>query len=130
MGSALVNIPELGRAGSGNYHWIFEQENISLAQETGFSETIQAGYAKANSWGPEEQWDRFNSEVTKKALVDGDARTLKNIFEKREAYLEKAREIIKEYSEKYGEKYLGIKKDHRNKTRIEYVYPITISRKP
>jgi hypothetical protein len=53
-----------------------------------------------------------------------------DIFEKREAYLEKAREIIKEYSEKYGEKYLGIKKDHRNKTRIEYVYPITISRKP
>ena len=127
--SALVNIPELGRAGAGNYHWVSEEEYLSLTKEVGFSNTITAGYAKANFWGPDEQWDRFNSEITKKALENNDENTLLEIEMRKKAYLEKAYKLIEEYSNKYRKEYLGIKDAGNNKVIIEYLYPIVVSRK-
>lgn len=123
--SVLVNIPELGRAGAGNYHWISEEECLSLTKEIGFSETVQVGYARANSWNPEEQWDRFNQNITKKAQEDGNVFELKEIEKRKGIYLKKANKLIEEYAAKYGKEYLGIQKD----LNIEYSYPIIVSRK-
>lgn len=123
--SALVNIPELGRAGAGNYHWISEEEYLSLAKEAGFSETIQVGYAKANSWSPEEQWNRFNQNLTKRIQESGSVIGLEEIEKRKGTYLNKANKLIEEYTTKYGKEYLGIKQD----LNIEYSYPIIVSRR-
>ncbi len=127
--SAIVNIPELGRAGSGNYHWVSEEEYDSLLKEAGFTEIIHGGYAKANSWGPEEQWDRFNAEITKDAVENNNQEELSEIEARKKIYLEKTYKIIEEYSEKYGKDYIGIKESKNRAPLIEYLYPIVISKK-
>ena len=129
--SALVNIPELGRAGAGSYHWVSEEEYLSLAEKAGFSKTVQVGYAQANSWGPEDQWDRFNSEMTRVALDKKDQEALFEIETRKKSYLEKANKLIKEYSDKYGKDYLQIKEVSKGKILIGigYSYPIIVSRK-
>ncbi len=127
--SSLVNIPELGRAGTGNYHWISEEEYSSLVNEIGFSSTILSGYAKANSWGPEDQWNRVNGEMTKIAEEKKDDKVLSEIEIRKNVYLEKAYKMIEEYSNKYGKEYLGIKDAGDNKVKIEYTYPVIVSRK-
>ena len=127
--SALVNIQELGRAGAGNYHWVSEEEYLLLVREVGFSNTVTNGYAKANSWGPEEQWDRFNSEITRQAVEGNNKKALSDIEIRKKAYLAKAYKMIKEYSDKYGKEYLGIKDIDNGKLVIEYLYPIIVSKK-
>jgi hypothetical protein len=93
--------------------------------EIGFSETVQVGYAKANSWSPEEQWNRFNQSLTKRAREDNNLVGLTEIEKRKALYLSKANELIEEYATKYGKEYLGIKQD----LNIEYSYPIIVSRK-
>ena len=44
---------------------IYKTQN-DLLKKVGFTNVIHAGYATSNSWGPEEQWDRFNKEVIDK----------------------------------------------------------------
>jgi SAM-dependent methyltransferase len=127
--SALVNIPELGRAGAGDYHWISEQEYRFLIEGAGFSTTTIVGYAQPNSWGPDEQWDRFNDKITKIATENKDEETLRDIETRKKIYLDKAYAMIREYSEKYGKEYLGAKDLDDGKIVIEYLYPIIVSRK-
>lgn len=127
--SAIVNIVELGRAGSGNYHWASESEYEEELKQAGFTNIIHAGYAPPGTWGPESQWERFNDEKTKKAIDAGDIRSSTDLEEKRKVYLAKAYKLIGEYSSKYGKEYLGIKDLPDGKVVIEYLYPIIISRK-
>ena len=127
--SALVNIAELGRAGAGNYHWVSEIEYQSLVAKAGFSKTTNVGYAKSNAWGPDEQWDRFNNEITKIASEEGDNRKLLEIKSRKDIYIKKAYKMIEEYSNKYGKEYLGIKNVTGGRVMIEYTYPIIVSRK-
>ncbi len=61
--AAIVNLPELGRGGAGKYHWTSVDEALQLHENAGFSDTYIAGYAPSASWGPEEQWERFNKKL-------------------------------------------------------------------
>lgn len=127
--SAIVNIPELGRVGTGNYHWVCEDEYIDSIKRVGFASTISAGYAPTNSWGPDEPWDRFNSEKMKTALANGDKGFLSSLESRKKIYLEKAYNLIQEYGDKYDREYVGINELPNGKIVIKYLYPITISRK-
>jgi hypothetical protein len=127
--SALVNIPELGRAGAGDYCWVSEDEYTFLSKDVGFSNTSHVDYAKANSWGPEEQWDRFNSEITKRALEEKDEDTFNDIQKRKKIYLEKAIELIKQYSKVHTTESLQITRAPNGQIEIGYLYPIVVSRK-
>jgi hypothetical protein len=127
--SLIVNIQELGRAGAGNYHWVSEDEYIELLKKVGFTEIVHSGYAPENSWGPDQQWDRFNKEITDKALIDKNQATIDEIEDRKKKYLTKANQLISDYAEKYGAEYLGVKKEGDGKIVIEYQYPIIIARK-
>ena len=127
--SALVNIPELGRAGEGEYHWVSEDEHDSLLRKVGFMENVHAGYALENAWGPEEQWERFHGYEIQKRREEGDGSYLAQLEIKKETYLKKAYELIEKYSKKYGDEHLGIKRENVGKVMIQYKYPIVISKK-
>ncbi len=59
--SDIVNIKSLGRAVAGfKYKWLSEKDCLSRMKKAGFKENFVVGYAPTNSWGPQEQWDRFN----------------------------------------------------------------------
>ncbi len=126
--SAIVNIPELGRAGAGNYHWVSIDEYKKLVKKSGFGKTT-LGFAPSNAWGPEEQWDRFNSKKSEKALKNNDKKLLMQIESRKRIFLKKAYALIDRYSEKYGKKYLSIKEKSDGREVIEYQYPIFISKK-
>lgn len=127
--SAISNIPELGRAGSGNYYWICEDDYIQILKETGFKEITHGGYSNSNEWGPEEQWDRFNHEITQKALRVDNYSDLNAIKDRKNIYLQKAYRLINEYKRKYGKECLGIIDTDEGKVLIRYSYPIIISKK-
>lgn len=127
--SALVNIKELGRAGAGHYHWVSEDEHKEMLKNVGFIDIVQAGYASPNAWGPVEQWERFNSDKTKKAVEVCDIKLFSELETRKKVYLDKAYALIKEYCDKYGKEYLGVKENSRGEVVIEYLYPIIISRK-
>lgn len=127
--SLIVNIDELGRAGAGSYHWVSEGEYKELLGKVGFVDVIHAGYATANSWGPDQQWERFNGKLTEKAKLDNDESLLVEIENRKEVYLTKANKLITEYVERYGGEHLGVKTESDGKVIIEYQYPIVIAKK-
>ncbi len=127
--SAISNIPELGRAGSGNYHWICEDDYFQILKEVGFKEITHVGYTKSNEWSPEEQWDRFNSDIVQKVLKNNNQNDLNKIEDRKSIYLQKAYGLIDEYSNKYGKEYLGIIDTGEGRVLIRYSYPIIISKK-
>ncbi len=126
--STIVNISELGRAGDGNYHWVSIEEYKKLVKKSRFGKT-NLGFAPSNAWSPEEQWDRFNSKKTKKALEKNDKKLLAEIESRKKTFLKKAYALIDRYSKKYGKKYLGIKENFDGQKVIEYQYPVFISKK-
>jgi hypothetical protein len=99
-----------------------------MARESGFNSTAIVGYAQPNKWGPEEQWDRFNSHITKKAFMENNSKLLQEIEVRKKAYLEKAYFILAEYTDEYGADHLGIT-TCEGKKEISYTYPIIVSRK-
>ncbi len=124
--SDIVNLPFLGRSASGkNYHWLSEEACIALMERAGFSTTSVVGYAPKNSWSPLEQWNRFNK---KKAEEAQDSATLEQIERKKNLFLTKAEELIKNYLMKYNNKDADIEKKGTT-SLIWYQYPILLSEK-
>jgi ubiquinone/menaquinone biosynthesis C-methylase UbiE len=122
-------LPELGRAGEGDYHWVSEDDYSDMLKEVGFKDIVHAGYAPLNSWGPEEQWNRFNSDRTNKAVSSGDKQMISEIEKNKNLFLKKAYLLIEEYIQKYGREYLGIKNKENGTLVIEYLYPIVVAKK-
>ncbi len=111
----LVNIPALGRDGSGSYNWISENDAVKLHELAGFSETMVVGEAPGGSWGPLSQWERFNA-------GKGD--------EGRKAqYLREAQAVIDDYRAKYSDEETGLEKLADGSFVVHYEYPILVSRK-
>ncbi len=127
--SAIVNIPELGRAGSGQYHWTSINETLKIHNESGFSDTKLVGFAPGASWGPDEQWDRFNAKRSREAKEAGDTKTMTEIEEIQKRYLEKATALIEDYLEKYGADETGIERRSDGRYMVNYQYPIIVSKK-
>lgn len=128
--SNIVNIKSLGRAVAGfKYKWLSEEECLSMMKKAGFKENAVVGYASPNSWGPQEQWDRFNKKATDEAKASGDKKLLEEIEKKKSIYLKEANSLIERYLAKYGNKDKDINKIDDNTYLIEYTYPILISRK-
>ncbi len=127
--SAIVNIPELGRAGSGQYHWTSIDETLKIHNESGFSDTKLAGFAPGASWGPDEQWDRFNAKRSAAAKEAGDVVAVNEIEEVKKKYLEKANILIEDFLEKYGVEETGIEKLADGRYMVNYQYPIIVSKK-
>lgn len=126
--SNIVNIPSLGRAVNNfHYKWLSEKECLAMMKTAGFKENEVIGYAPANSWGPQEQWDRFNKKITDEAIASGNKILLKEIEQKKIIYLNEANDLIRVYLTKYKNK--DIKKIDDRTYLIEYTYPIIISRK-
>lgn len=126
--SDIVNIPELGRAGSGNYHWTSIEEYSKLLSKAGFVEVEYLGNAPSNSWGPEEQWERFNKKSQDMAKINGDKQLEKNLSKRREEYLNKTSNLLKSYLDKYSLEELGVSKTS-DSFIITYLYPIIRARK-
>ncbi len=126
--SALINLPELEMTGSGK-RWSSEDENMSMLQNAGFTNTVLAGYAAPNSWTPEEQWERFNGFRQSEAARLGDTQKVIELESKQKAFLERATEVIEEYIQKYGKDAIGVKERGDGGYVITYQYPITVSRK-
>lgn len=127
--SAIVNIPELGRAGAGNYHWTSLNETIDLHTRAGFLSTELVGYAAPASWGPVEQWDRFNRKRFEDAQAREDVQAVAEIEQTRLIYLEKANGLIAEYERDFDQQETGIEQQHDGSYLIHYQYPIIVSRK-
>lgn len=127
--SAIVNIPELGRAGAGSYHWTSIDETVELHKQAGFSTTEVAGFAPSNSWGPEEQWDRFNTKRLEEAHVKNDIGTISQIEAEKTNYLAKASRVIEDFIRRFGEQETGVEKLANGSYLIHYQYPIIVSKK-
>lgn len=127
--SEIVNIPALGRAGNGQYHWTSTSETLGLHQESGFAESVVFGFAPGAAWGPEEQWDRFNAKRTHEAREAGDTTVVAQIENTRAEYLAAAQTLIEDYLEKYGAEETGIEKLSDGRFMIHYEYPIIVSKK-
>jgi hypothetical protein len=128
--SDLVNIKSLHRAADDfKYKWISEKECIRMLKKAGFKENFVAGYAKANAWGPQEQWERFNKNRTDEAKLSGDKILLEKIEKEKEIYLTEANNLVKKYLAKYKNRDNDIKKIDEVTYLVEYPYPIIISRK-
>ncbi len=126
--SAIVNLPSLGRSGSGNYYWTTEEEYILMLEKAGFSDIKIVGYAPPCYWSPEEQWDRFNSLRTNQAVVSVDNDLISKIENDRIVFMEQSKQLIENY----------LKHDNKNRLDIEikdgsyiinYKYAIISSRK-
>ena len=127
--SAVVNIPELGRSGAGRYHWTSINETMELHKQAGFSTTELVGFAPPNSWGPEEQWERFNGERLKKAIASNDTDMISSIEADHRTYLKRANLIIEDFFRRFGEKETGIERLANGSYIIHYQYPILLSKK-
>lgn len=127
--SALVNLPSLGRAGAGDYHWTSVQETLRLHHEAGFTQTNLVGYAPAASWGPIEQWDRFNFKDLTDAVRELDEKKIQTIENRRELYLREANAVCRQFLEKYGSDETGIESLSDGNFVVHYQYPIIVSRK-
>ena len=127
--AAIVNLPELGRGGAGKYHWTSVDEALQLHEDAGFSDTYIAGYAPSASWGPEEQWERFNKKLIDDATREQNQKKLQKILHRREKYFTAANAVIKKFLKKYGAKETGIEQKSNGNFTIHYPYPIIISRK-
>lgn len=127
--SAIVNISSLGRAvGKEHYRWISEEQCIDMLKKAGFSENNVFDYAPSNSWGPEEQWDRFNKKKTIQAKEINNFEELKLLESRRKNYLREANKLIENYLKKFSNSNLGVIKK-KDSFLINYTYPILVSRK-
>ena len=126
--TALVNSPLLihGTGGKG-YHWTSIREYHDLAARAGFRETKLVGYAKANGWGPEEQWERMNGEKLRMATGGNNQDLIAELTTHRETYFHWANETIKGYIERYGELEANVVPTEESYI-VNYEYPIFVSR--
>jgi cyclopropane fatty-acyl-phospholipid synthase-like methyltransferase len=126
--TTLVNSPLLihGVGGKG-YHWTSIREYQEMAEKSGFRNTKLMGYAKANGWEPEEQWERMNGVKLKRAQEQGDELFVEELKQHKEIYLKWANDIITEYIKKYGELESNVVPTQSSYV-VHYEYPIFISR--
>jgi SAM-dependent methyltransferase len=124
--SDIVNLPSLGRAGAGNYHWHSVDEAIELHKAAGFEDTKLVDFAPAASWGPDEQWDRFNTKRFNEAKNDAERKLIEN---QKSDYLRQARGLIQKYIKEYGAEATGVESLPNGRQIIHYQYPIIVSRK-
>ena len=127
--SAIVNIPELGRGTQGEYHWTSVEETHALHVQAGFEDTKIAGDAPACTWGPEEQWERFNTKRTQEAQQANNQELLSVIASERKVYVEAANTLIRTALQKDGAEKTGIESKPDGTYLIHYRYPIFVSRK-
>jgi hypothetical protein len=126
--SDIVNSNYLGRTPEGfKYNWVDENKCLDMSRKVGFQKSYTAGYAPGNSWGPEEQWDRFNKKETDIAETENNLDKLGEIEIRKKNFLTKSKELIELYISKWGLK--DIKKDDDEKYTITYSYPIIICKK-
>ena len=123
--SALVNLPSLGRDGSGSYHWISESNAVQLHLAAGFSDATVVGHAPSCSWGPESQWTRFN-ESKEKVATAAEATVL---AERKTLYISEANKIAEDYLQKYGSEETGVEKLSDGSYLVHYEYPIIVSKR-
>lgn len=124
--SALVNIPSLGRDGSGSYNWISESDAMQLHLAAGFSNATVVGHASSGSWGPESQWTRFNENLEKAATTPEEIQTL---LERKTLYISQANAMIEEYVQRYGNEETGVEKLADGSYLVHYEYPIIVSKR-
>jgi hypothetical protein len=124
-----VDISELGRAGAGSYHWTSIDETLRLHRRAGFTTTELVGFAPPLSWGPEDQWDRFNGSLFEDVKAKGDKRSIERMEGARNKFLEKARLLIESYEKDFSREETGIERKRNGSYLIHYQYPIIISRK-
>ncbi len=127
--SKIVNLKSLGRAGAGKYKWTTGEEYGGLLHEAGFSEYEIVGYAPPCSWGPEEQWERFNNERLRSAKALGEKKKVAQILKEKNVYLKEAKKLIERYAKKDLMEEIGIEKDKKGRYKIHYVYPLIIAKK-
>lgn len=127
--SLIVGIRELGRSGEGDYHWVSENEYRDVLGKAGFNDVVHAGYAPSNSWGPDEQWERFNDDMTNKAKREDNHSLLTEIERRKNVFLSKAKLLIDDFVKKYDADYLGVVTKPDGKIVIEYQYPVVTARK-
>jgi hypothetical protein len=126
--TALVNSPLLIHGASGKgYHWTSIREYQDLAARAGFRETKLVGYAKANGWVPEEQWERMNGEKLRIAKEKSDLALIDELDVHRATYLHWANETIKRYTEQYGALEVNVVPTEESYI-VNYEYPIFVSR--
>jgi hypothetical protein len=124
----VANLPLIYGNDGKNYHWTSIDEYFQLAQKAGFSETKLVGCAKPNAWSPEEQWERMNGSLLKKAQEENNHKLLEALSEHRKVYLQKANALIERYIEKYGIEKIGVEKKN-GLYIINYQYPVFVSKK-
>jgi hypothetical protein len=111
-----------------NYHWTSIEENFLLMKRAGFSETKLVGYAKQNAWSPEEQWERMNGVLLKKAQAENNQELLEALDKHHKIYISKANALIEKYIAEHGIEKLGVEKKG-NSYIVNYQYPIFVSKK-
>lgn len=122
------NLPLIYGAQGKNYHWTSINEYLPLAEKIGFSDTKLVGYAEPNFWKPEDQWERMNGVLLKKALENKDEELVKSLEEHKTKYLIEANALVEKFISQYGEDKLGVKKEGDSYI-INYQYPIFVSKK-
>lgn len=128
--SNLSNLESLGRSvGGDQYHWLPLQEFIRLLENSGFSTNNFAGCAPPNSYGPEEQWERFHTKRTQEAAERGNEQELERIREQKNLFLQEANNLIRACYEKYGKEVSGVSVTTDSNGKIHYEYPIICSKK-
>jgi len=109
-------LPSLDRASKGSIHFVTPDEYISMTAGAGL-ETLLVGYAPANSWTPEEMFDRFHPHQ------DGEAQFGDNA--PRTVFLRECMALIRDYTDSTSIEGITFSEDS---VRVEYQYPIFVSR--
>jgi SAM-dependent methyltransferase len=123
--TAIVNLSSLRNLSEGDYLWITKEEYIKLCTKAGFSEIRFVGDAPSHSWGPEEQWERFNSAKRADALAKGNLKEVEAIDKRKDKYFADTKNLLK--VSKY--KNAIIKKTKTGSYVVPYEYAIILARK-
>ena len=123
--TAIVNISSLRKLSEGDYLWITKEQYIKLCKKAGFSEIGFVGDAPPHSWGPEEQWDRFNSAKRAEALAKGNIKEVEKIDKRKKKYFADTQKLLK------MKKFKGaiIEKTQTGSYVVPYEYAIILARK-
>lgn len=128
--SELSNLESLGRTLDGQvFHWATVEEYLGLLKKAGFSGNCLVGYAPPSTYGPEEQWSRFNSKAEREAEAKGDHEAVATIALRKEVFCQESYRLLARYSEQYQREELGIEYREDGTAVIHYQYPIIVSEK-